>query len=175
MKSILYILTSSVFFLPLLGEVALWSLVVLAIERYIVVCKPMGSFKFGGTHALGGIAFTWIMAMACAAPPLVGWSRYSSNDTVVGYSASVYISNVCSECATRLLGELCFFFFFKLICYLVFQFSVCLPQDMHHRTSLVALIDVTLNVSSILLYLLSHPTGTFLRACSAPVAQTTTP
>nr|AYM00459.1 opsin RH2-B [Cyprinella lutrensis] len=58
------------------GQVALWSLVVLAIERYIVVCKPMGSFKFSTTHALSGIAFTWVMAMTCAAPPLVGWSRY---------------------------------------------------------------------------------------------------
>ncbi|KAG5837838.1 hypothetical protein ANANG_G00217280 [Anguilla anguilla] len=58
------------------GEVALWSLVVLAIERYIVVCKPMGSFKFTSTHAIVGIAFTWIMALSCAAPPLFGWSRY---------------------------------------------------------------------------------------------------
>uniref|UniRef100_A0AAQ4PQ01 Rhodopsin n=1 Tax=Gasterosteus aculeatus aculeatus TaxID=481459 RepID=A0AAQ4PQ01_GASAC len=56
------------------GEVALWSLVVLAVERYIVVCKPMGSFKFSGTHAGAGVLFTWIMAMACAAPPLFGWS-----------------------------------------------------------------------------------------------------
>ncbi|XP_031424169.1 green-sensitive opsin-2 [Clupea harengus] len=58
------------------GQVALWSLVVLAVERYVVVCKPMGSFKFGTTHAGAGVAFTWVMAMACAAPPLVGWSRY---------------------------------------------------------------------------------------------------
>ncbi|MEQ2253086.1 hypothetical protein ILYODFUR_028510 [Ilyodon furcidens] len=58
------------------GEVALWSLVVLAIERYIVVCKPMGSFKFTGTHAGAGVLSTWIMALACAAPPLFGWSRY---------------------------------------------------------------------------------------------------
>uniref|UniRef100_A0A8C5HG98 Rhodopsin n=1 Tax=Gouania willdenowi TaxID=441366 RepID=A0A8C5HG98_GOUWI len=58
------------------GEVSLWSLVVLAIERYIVVCKPMGSFKFSGTHAGAGVLFTWIMALACAAPPLFGWSRY---------------------------------------------------------------------------------------------------
>uniref|UniRef100_A0A671QIE1 Rhodopsin n=1 Tax=Sinocyclocheilus anshuiensis TaxID=1608454 RepID=A0A671QIE1_9TELE len=64
------------FGLPINGEVALWSLVVLAIERYIVVCKPMGSFKFSSSHAFAGIAFTWVMAMACAAPPLVGWSRY---------------------------------------------------------------------------------------------------
>ncbi|XP_040014712.1 green-sensitive opsin-1 isoform X2 [Xiphias gladius] len=58
------------------GQVSLWSLVVLAIERYIVVCKPMGSFKFTATHASAGCAFTWIMACSCAVPPLVGWSRY---------------------------------------------------------------------------------------------------
>uniref|UniRef100_A0A3B4V6F0 Rhodopsin n=2 Tax=Seriola dumerili TaxID=41447 RepID=A0A3B4V6F0_SERDU len=58
------------------GQVSLWSLVVLAIERYIVVCKPMGSFKFTATHASVGCAFTWIMAFSCAVPPLVGWSRY---------------------------------------------------------------------------------------------------
>nr|ADA68237.1 middle wave-sensitive opsin [Melanotaenia australis] len=58
------------------GQVALWSLVVLAVERYIVVCKPMGSFKFTGTHAGIGVLFTWVMALACAVPPLFGWSRY---------------------------------------------------------------------------------------------------
>ncbi|XP_075967151.1 green-sensitive opsin [Anarhichas minor] len=58
------------------GQVALWSLVVLAVERYVVVCKPMGSFKFSATHAGTGCAFTWIMAASCAVPPLVGWSRY---------------------------------------------------------------------------------------------------
>merc|ERR1712212_105926 len=58
------------------GQISLWSLVVLAVERYIVVCKPMGSFKFTATHAGAGVAFSWIMAAACAVPPLVGWSRY---------------------------------------------------------------------------------------------------
>ncbi|CAB1438030.1 unnamed protein product [Pleuronectes platessa] len=58
------------------GQVSLWSLVVLAVERYIVICKPMGSFKFTGSHAAAGVIFTWIMAFACATPPLFGWSRY---------------------------------------------------------------------------------------------------
>ncbi|KAK7916581.1 hypothetical protein WMY93_012342 [Mugilogobius chulae] len=58
------------------GQVALWSLVVLAVERYIVVCKPMGSFKFTSVHAGAGCLFTWIMAASCAVPPLFGWSRY---------------------------------------------------------------------------------------------------
>lgn len=64
------------FFATLGGEIALWSLVVLAIERYVVVCKPMSNFRFGENHAIMGVVFTWIMALACAAPPLVGWSRY---------------------------------------------------------------------------------------------------
>lgn len=58
------------------GEIALWSLVVLAVERYIVVCKPMTNFRFGEKHAIAGLVFTWIMALTCATPPLLGWSRY---------------------------------------------------------------------------------------------------
>ncbi|KAG5838469.1 hypothetical protein ANANG_G00224020 [Anguilla anguilla] len=60
----------------LVGEIALWSLVALAIERYIVVCKPVSTFRFGEKHAILGVALTWIMALTCAVPPLLGWSRY---------------------------------------------------------------------------------------------------
>ncbi|XP_062406563.1 ultraviolet-sensitive opsin-like [Sardina pilchardus] len=58
------------------GLVTAWSLAVLAFERYIVICKPLGSFKFGTNHALGGVAFTWFMGVGCASPPFFGWSRY---------------------------------------------------------------------------------------------------
>ncbi|KAK5863786.1 hypothetical protein PBY51_000791 [Eleginops maclovinus] len=64
------------FFATLGGEIGLWSLVVLAIERYVVVCKPMTNFLFEEKHAIAGLAFTWIMALTCALPPLLGWSRY---------------------------------------------------------------------------------------------------
>nr|ABP88809.1 rod opsin [Scopelarchus analis] len=58
------------------GEISLWSLVVLAIERWVVVCKPVGHFHLGEKHAIAGVAFTWMMASACSVPPLLGWSRY---------------------------------------------------------------------------------------------------
>ncbi|XP_061488391.1 green-sensitive opsin [Rhineura floridana] len=64
------------FFETLGGQVALWSLVVLAIECYIVVCKPMDNFRFSTTHALMGIVFTWVMSLSCVCLPLFGWSRY---------------------------------------------------------------------------------------------------
>ncbi|XP_062324816.1 green-sensitive opsin-1-like [Osmerus eperlanus] len=75
------------------GQVSLWSLVVLAIERYIVVCKPMGSFKFKNNHALAGVGFTWFMASTCAIPPLVGWSRYIPEAMQVSCGPDYYTLN----------------------------------------------------------------------------------
>nr|ANR02347.1 RH2 opsin [Aristostomias scintillans] len=75
------------------GQVSLWSLVVLAIERYIVVCKPMGSFKFGASHAAAGVMFTWIMAFSCAAPPLFGWSRFIPEGLQVSCGPDYYTLN----------------------------------------------------------------------------------
>ncbi|XP_023675011.1 rhodopsin [Paramormyrops kingsleyae] len=64
------------FFATMGGEIGLWSLVVLAVERYVVVCKPVNTFRFRETHAVVGVALTWIMSLTCAVPPLLGWSRY---------------------------------------------------------------------------------------------------
>ncbi|XP_067268959.1 rhodopsin [Pseudorasbora parva] len=64
------------FFATLGGEMALWSIVTLAIERWLVVCKPISNFRFGENHAIMGVVFTWVMACSCAVPPLLGWSRY---------------------------------------------------------------------------------------------------
>ncbi|XP_067171215.1 blue-sensitive opsin-like isoform X2 [Apteryx mantelli] len=58
------------------GMVSLWSLAVVAFERYLVICKPLGGFAFRGSHAALGCAVTWIFGLAAAVPPLFGWSRY---------------------------------------------------------------------------------------------------
>ncbi|XP_030630398.1 ultraviolet-sensitive opsin-like [Chanos chanos] len=56
--------------------VTAWSLAVLAFERYVVICKPFGNFKFGNTQALLAVGFTWVIGVGCASPPFFGWSRY---------------------------------------------------------------------------------------------------
>uniref|UniRef100_A0A1A8B8H4 Opsin 1 (Cone pigments), short-wave-sensitive 1 n=1 Tax=Nothobranchius furzeri TaxID=105023 RepID=A0A1A8B8H4_NOTFU len=43
------------------GLVLSWSLAVLSFERYLVICKPFGAFKFGSGHAAAAVAFTWFM------------------------------------------------------------------------------------------------------------------
>ncbi|XP_074511000.1 blue-sensitive opsin-like [Sebastes fasciatus] len=58
------------------GMVSLWSLAVIAFERWLVICKPLGNFVFKPDHALACCAFTWVFALIASVPPLVGWSRY---------------------------------------------------------------------------------------------------
>ena len=57
------------------GMVSLWSLAVVAVERWLVICKPLGQFSFRSHHAIMGCAVTWVFALAAALPPLLGWSR----------------------------------------------------------------------------------------------------
>ncbi|KAK2862534.1 hypothetical protein Q5P01_002067 [Channa striata] len=58
------------------GMVSLWSLAVIAFERWLVVCKPLGNFNFRSNHAIAGCALTWVCALCAATPPMVGWSRF---------------------------------------------------------------------------------------------------
>ncbi|KAM7005592.1 opsin-1, short-wave-sensitive 2 [Tautogolabrus adspersus] len=58
------------------GMVSLWSLAVVAFERWLVVCKPLGNFAFKPQHAIACCAATWVFALIAATPPLFGWSRY---------------------------------------------------------------------------------------------------
>uniref|UniRef100_A0A672Z1K4 Opsin 1 (cone pigments), short-wave-sensitive 2 n=1 Tax=Sphaeramia orbicularis TaxID=375764 RepID=A0A672Z1K4_9TELE len=64
------------FLVTLGGMVSLWSLAVIAFERWLVICKPLGNFIFKPDHALGCCVCTWIIALIASAPPLCGWSRY---------------------------------------------------------------------------------------------------
>ncbi|MEQ2264105.1 hypothetical protein XENORESO_019304, partial [Xenotaenia resolanae] len=56
------------------GLVTSWSLAMLSFERYVVICKPFGAFKFSSSHAAAAVAFCWIMGMGAASPPFFGWS-----------------------------------------------------------------------------------------------------
>uniref|UniRef100_A0A8C4JDJ3 G-protein coupled receptors family 1 profile domain-containing protein n=1 Tax=Dromaius novaehollandiae TaxID=8790 RepID=A0A8C4JDJ3_DRONO len=61
------------------GIVALWSLALLAFERYVVICRPRGNARLGGKHAALGIAFVWSFSLAWTVPPTVGWSSYTTS------------------------------------------------------------------------------------------------
>nr|XP_032818534.1 pineal opsin isoform X2 [Petromyzon marinus] len=58
------------------GVVALWSLALLAFERYFVICRPLGNFRLQSKHAVLGLAVVWVFSLACTLPPVLGWSSY---------------------------------------------------------------------------------------------------
>ncbi|OCT92288.1 hypothetical protein XELAEV_18015344mg [Xenopus laevis] len=64
------------FMVSLTGIVGLWSLAILAFERYLVICKPMGDFRFQQKHAIIGCSFTWVWSFIWTVPPLFGWCSY---------------------------------------------------------------------------------------------------
>lgn len=57
------------------GLVTGWSLAFLAFERYIVICKPFGNFRFSSKHALVVVLATWVIGVGVSIPPFFGWSR----------------------------------------------------------------------------------------------------
>ncbi|XP_053575207.1 vertebrate ancient opsin-like [Bombina bombina] len=58
------------------GIVSLWSLTILAYERYNVVCQPIGALKLSNKRGYLGLAFIWIFCLFWAIAPLFGWSSY---------------------------------------------------------------------------------------------------
>uniref|UniRef100_A0A8C5STH5 G-protein coupled receptors family 1 profile domain-containing protein n=1 Tax=Laticauda laticaudata TaxID=8630 RepID=A0A8C5STH5_LATLA len=57
--------------------IALWSLALLAFERYVVICRPLGNWHLKGKHAALGIAFVWVFSLIWTIPPTMGWSSYT--------------------------------------------------------------------------------------------------
>ncbi|KAM8924414.1 opsin-VA-like [Pelodytes ibericus] len=61
------------------GIVALWSLSILAFERYVVICRPLGNLRLRGKHSAIGILFVWIFSFVWTIPPTLGWSSYTTS------------------------------------------------------------------------------------------------
>ncbi|XP_053306932.1 opsin-VA-like [Spea bombifrons] len=61
------------------GIVALWSLTILAFERYVVICRPLGNIRLRGKHSAIGILFVWIFSFVWTVPPVMGWSSYTTS------------------------------------------------------------------------------------------------
>ncbi|XP_058666992.1 vertebrate ancient opsin-like [Ammospiza caudacuta] len=59
------------------GVVALWSLALLAFERFVVICRPLRNARLSGKHAALGIVFVWSFSFIWTIPPTTGWSSYT--------------------------------------------------------------------------------------------------
>uniref|UniRef100_A0A8C0G1J5 Opsin 1, short wave sensitive n=1 Tax=Chelonoidis abingdonii TaxID=106734 RepID=A0A8C0G1J5_CHEAB len=101
------------------GLVTGWSLAFLAFERYIVICKPFGNFRFSSKHALMAVAATWVIGIGVSIPPYFGWSRFIPEGLQCSCGPDWYTvgTKYRSEYYTWFLFIFCFIVPFSLICF----------------------------------------------------------
>uniref|UniRef100_A0AAY4AA47 G-protein coupled receptors family 1 profile domain-containing protein n=1 Tax=Denticeps clupeoides TaxID=299321 RepID=A0AAY4AA47_9TELE len=64
------------FSVALFGIAALCSIALIAVERLLVVAKPLGGIRFRRIHAVLGVALSWLWSLLWNMPPLFGWGEY---------------------------------------------------------------------------------------------------
>ncbi|XP_007981042.1 short-wave-sensitive opsin 1 [Chlorocebus sabaeus] len=101
------------------GLVTGWSLAFLAFERYIVICKPFGNFRFSSKHALTVVLATWIIGIGVSIPPFFGWSRFIPEGLQCSCGPDWYTvgTKYRSESYTWFLFIFCFIVPLSLICF----------------------------------------------------------
>ncbi|XP_059189529.1 parapinopsin a [Centropristis striata] len=58
------------------GITSLCTIAVISVERYIVVCYPLGAVLFQTRHAVAGVVLAWLWSFVWNTPPLFGWGSY---------------------------------------------------------------------------------------------------
>ncbi|XP_074124098.1 short-wave-sensitive opsin 1 [Sminthopsis crassicaudata] len=101
------------------GLVTGWSLAFLAFERFIVICKPFGNFRFNSKHAMMVVLATWIIGIGVSIPPFFGWSRYIPEGLQCSCGPDWYTvgTKYRSEYYTWFLFIFCFIVPLSLICF----------------------------------------------------------
>ncbi|XP_067095997.1 parapinopsin a [Osmerus mordax] len=92
------------------GIAGLCSVAVIAVDRYVVVCRPLGAVMFQTRHAVGGVVLSWVWSFVWNTPPLFGWSSYE-------------LEGVRTSCApnwySREEGNMSYMLIYFLLCFAV--------------------------------------------------------
>ncbi|XP_004707860.1 short-wave-sensitive opsin 1 [Echinops telfairi] len=105
------------------GLVTGWSLAFLALERYLIICKPLGNVRFSSQHALLVVLATWTLGIGVSVPPFFGWSRFIPEGLQCSCGPDWYTvgTKYRSEHYTWFLFIFCFIVPLSLICFSYFQ------------------------------------------------------
>ncbi|NP_001187002.1 parapinopsin [Ictalurus punctatus] len=72
------------------GIAGLCSVAVIAVDRYMVVCRPLGAVMFQTKHALAGVVFSWVWSFIWNTPPLFGWGSYQLEGVMTSCAPNWY-------------------------------------------------------------------------------------
>ncbi|XP_029362750.1 parapinopsin-like [Echeneis naucrates] len=96
------------------GIASLCTIGVISVERYIVVCYPMGGVLFQTRHAVAGVVLSWVWSFIWNTPPLFGWGSYE-------------LEGIKSSCApnwySRDVGNMSYILIYFCLCFAV-PFSI---------------------------------------------------
>ncbi|KAL7884407.1 hypothetical protein AOLI_G00071770 [Acnodon oligacanthus] len=102
------------------GIAGLCSVAVIAIDRYMVVCRPMGTVIFQTRHAVAGVVFSWVWSFIWNTPPLFGWGSYQLEGVMTSCAPDWYSRDMANVSYIMCYFMLCFALPFSTI---VFSYS----------------------------------------------------
>ncbi|XP_028265233.1 parapinopsin a [Parambassis ranga] len=96
------------------GIASLCTVAVISLERYVVVCYPMGAVLFQTRHAVGGVVLSWVWSFVWNTPPLFGWGSYELEGVKTSCAPNWY---------SRDAGNMSYIIIYFFLCFAV-PFSV---------------------------------------------------
>ncbi|MED6249329.1 hypothetical protein ATANTOWER_012544 [Ataeniobius toweri] len=90
------------------GISALCTVAVISVERYIVVCYPMGAALFQTRHAVAGVVLSWVWSFVWNTPPLFGWGSYDLEGVQISCAPNWYSRDAANMSYIIIYFSLCF-------------------------------------------------------------------
>ncbi|KAM7411787.1 hypothetical protein PAMA_021655 [Pampus argenteus] len=97
------------------GIAGLCTITVISVERYIVVCYPMGAVLFQTRHAVAGVVLSWVWSFVWNTPPLFGWGHYELEGVKTSCAPNWYSRDVGNMSYIIMYFFLCFVMPFSII------------------------------------------------------------
>ncbi|XP_010865161.1 parapinopsin a [Esox lucius] len=97
------------------GIAALSSVALIAVERYMVVCRPLGAVMFKTRHAVAGVVLSWVWSFIWNTPPLFGWGSYELEGLLTSCAPNWYSREPANMSYIILYFLLCFAIPFSII------------------------------------------------------------
>ncbi|XP_061827132.1 parapinopsin a [Nerophis lumbriciformis] len=97
------------------GIASLCTIGVISVERYMVVCYPMGAVLFQTRHAIAGVVLSWVWSFVWNTPPLFGWGSYEPEGIKTSCAPNWHSRDAGNMSYIMMYFSLCFALPFSII------------------------------------------------------------
>ncbi|XP_041861070.1 parapinopsin a [Melanotaenia boesemani] len=90
------------------GIAGLCTIAIISVERYIIVCYPMGAVLFQTRHAVAGVVLSWVWSFVWNTPPLFGWGSFELEGVKISCAPDWYSRDIGNMSYIIIYFSLCF-------------------------------------------------------------------